>query len=420
MNKLLEDEDSADEEFWNQDAFAEEEDDGQYESESEQEDVFDDDFDDDESSSDSEEVVVARERRKPALKAPERKAPAAPREKNPAAPRAPRGLDSSLAESFQGDASTWDGGLRKSSRSGVKEILARSEAAREAAKSRPAPKRNPNAEPPRQLTQAEILAEAAVTEVANLRDLERLLNIEEAVKKKAERVKKVYAGPSVRVRSKKVDGVERTTLETRMGAKLPAPLGAPRPETPETARCAITGDVARYRDPRTGLPYRDAAAFAEIRRRERAGADGSEGDDEGDDRVVDAMDDAEQGPGPEASGPGPGSGPGPVRENAAGVFGTAATTTPTATLPSFVSAASGAAAAAAAASAAATHFPGAAIAGGFPGVAVGGAVGVAVGAPAGGRGQGRGRGSGRGRGRPPGPASRDAKKAKKLVSLNDL
>ena len=388
MNKLLEDEDSADEEFWNQDAFAEEEDDGQYESESEQADVFDADFDDDESSSDSEEVVVARERRKPALKAPERKTPAAPREKKSAAPRAPRGLDSSLAGSFQGDASTWDGGLRKSSRSGVKEVIAQSEAAREAAKARPAPKRNPNAEPPRQLTQAEILAEAAVTEVANLQDLERLLNIEEAVKKKAERVKKTYSGPSVRVRSKKVDGVERTTLETRMGATLPAPLGAPRPETPETARCAITGDVARYRDPRTGLAYRDAAAFAEIRRRERIGADGSEGDDEGDDGGVDEMDD-DAGPGT-GTGAGPGAGLGPGGHLAGGVAVAAMT-------PSFVSAASGAAAAA--------------IATGFPGVAVGDAV------PAGGLGRGRGRGSGRGRGRPPGPAS---KKAKKFVSLNDL
>ena len=36
MNKLLEDEDSADEEFWNQDAFAEEEGDDAYESESEE------------------------------------------------------------------------------------------------------------------------------------------------------------------------------------------------------------------------------------------------------------------------------------------------------------------------------------------------------------------------------------------------
>ena len=73
MNKLLEDEDSADEEFWGQDAFAEEEGDVVYESESEKEDVFDDDFNDDESSSDDEEVHVARERTKKALKAPERK-----------------------------------------------------------------------------------------------------------------------------------------------------------------------------------------------------------------------------------------------------------------------------------------------------------------------------------------------------------
>ena len=40
MHALLEDEDSADEEFWNQDAFAEEEGDDAYESESEEQDVF--------------------------------------------------------------------------------------------------------------------------------------------------------------------------------------------------------------------------------------------------------------------------------------------------------------------------------------------------------------------------------------------
>ena len=97
MNKLLEDEDSADEEFWGQDAFAEESGDEEYSSESEEADVFDKDFDDDESSSDSEEVVVAKERRKPALKAPERKAPPAPRAAATAtkerAKKPPRGLD---------------------------------------------------------------------------------------------------------------------------------------------------------------------------------------------------------------------------------------------------------------------------------------------------------------------------------------
>ena len=136
MNKLLEDEDSADEEFWNQDAFAEEENDEKYESESEEADVFDADFDDDESSSDSEEVAVARERRRPALKAPERKAPPVSR----AAQRAkavkpdPADLGGDLAFAFAGE-------KRTSKRSGVQAILRRSEEAREAAKAKPGPRR---------------------------------------------------------------------------------------------------------------------------------------------------------------------------------------------------------------------------------------------------------------------------------------
>ena len=174
MNKLLEDEDSADEEFWNQDAFAEEEDDAKYESESEEADVFDADFDDDESSSDSEEVAVAKERRKPALKAPERKAaPAQPR-----APRAPRPAvkpdptDPSRGFAEAADADGDFGGKRTSKRSGVRAILKRSEEAREAARAKPASRRPANAEPPRQLTQAEILAEAAARRPPTLVDEE--------------------------------------------------------------------------------------------------------------------------------------------------------------------------------------------------------------------------------------------------------
>ena len=45
MTRMLEDEDSADEEFWNQDAFKEEHEDSEYESEEEVADVFDKDFD---------------------------------------------------------------------------------------------------------------------------------------------------------------------------------------------------------------------------------------------------------------------------------------------------------------------------------------------------------------------------------------
>ena len=274
MNKLLEDEDSADEEFWNQDAFAEEEDGEKYESESEEADVFDDDFNDDESSSDSEEVAVAKERRRPALKAPERKAA-------PAQPRAPRAKavktdpSAGLAEAGFYGGDFGGGATRASKRSGVRAILKRSEEAREAAKAKPSPRRPTNVEPPRQLTQAEILADAAATEIANLADLERLLSAEAAVMKKAERAKKSANpfAPAVRVKSYKDanTGEAKMRVELRHGAPMPPPLNAPRPTTPETPRCVVSGGKAKYRDPASGLPFRDAAAFRELRRRRDAG-----------------------------------------------------------------------------------------------------------------------------------------------------
>ena len=320
MNKLLEDEDSADEEFWNQDAFAEEEDDAKYESESEEADVFDDDFDDDESSSDSEEVAVAKERRKPALKAPERKAapaqPRAPRAPRPAVKPDPMDPSRGFAEAaLDGDF----GGKRTSKRSGVRAILKRSEEAREAARAKPAPRRPANAEPPRQLTQAEILAEAAATEIANLADLERLLSAEAATLKKAERVvKKDGFAPAVRARSykDKNSGVCVVRVELRNGAPMPAPLNEPRPRTPETPRCVVSGAAAKYRDPATGLPFRDAAAFRELRRRRDAGERYVGGNDTKD---TEDTEEPEIGAGGVAASAGPGGFPGtPVEAPALG------------------------------------------------------------------------------------------------------
>ena len=298
MNKLLEDEDSADEEFWNQDAFAEEEGDGVYESESEKEDVFDSDFDEDESSSDDEEVHVARERTKKTLKAPERK-PVKPEGGAGAVPRKPKAPRVKPDPALFGipmedsEAVTWEDGVRKSSRAIVKDIRSKSEAAREAAARRPAPKRDPNQGVYKPMTQAEILAEAALTEVRNLADLEHLLNIEEATKKKAERVKKTHTHPCLRVRSVAVDAADdgdtagggsresRTTIELRFGATTPPPLGAAAPRAPRPATCAVTGKPARYRDPLTGQGYHDVAAFKELRRRrETGGEDDGLGEDE--------------------------------------------------------------------------------------------------------------------------------------------
>ena len=58
----------------------------------------------------------------------------------------------------------------------------------------------------KQLTQDELLAEAARTEIENLKDLEVMVALEEATKKKATAKKAKYSGPMVRFHSRKVDG----------------------------------------------------------------------------------------------------------------------------------------------------------------------------------------------------------------------
>ena len=74
-----------------------------------------------------------------------------------------------------------------------------------------------------------------------------------------------------------------TTMELRFGARVPPPLGAKPPKTPPTASCVITGKPAKYRDPLTGQPYANAAAFKELRRRRRRLEEGQGGGDDDDD-----------------------------------------------------------------------------------------------------------------------------------------
>ena len=285
---------------------------------------------------------MARERRKPALKAPER-ARARPARRNPRR-RAPRGLDSSLAGSFQGDASTWTAAFVNPRAAASRRSSRNPRRRAEAAKARPAPKRNPNAEPPRQLTQAEILAEAAVTEVANLQDLERLLNIEEAVKKKAERVKKTCGGPSVRHHH---PGGRRRANDAGDAHGRDTPRAARRAKTRNPGDGAVrhrSGGVAEIQRSPHGARATETPPPRRVCRRERIGADGSEGDDEGDDGEESTRWTMTRDWGRSGGGSGGGSGSGGARRGRVAV----ATTT-----RSFVSAASGAAAAAIAAG-----FPG--------------------------------------------------------------
>lgn len=59
----------------------------------------------------------------------------------------------------------------------------------------------------RPLTQDELLAEAARTELDNLRDLEQMVALEEATRKKAMYKRSKYSGPMIRFHSKRIQDV---------------------------------------------------------------------------------------------------------------------------------------------------------------------------------------------------------------------
>ncbi|RYR17204.1 hypothetical protein Ahy_B03g061981 isoform A [Arachis hypogaea] len=115
----------------------------------------------------------------------------------------------------------------------------------------------------KRMTQEEMLLEAAQTEIMNLRNLERVLAREEEVKRKAIVHKTVYNGPQIRYISK--DGY--TYLEFIKGSSFHSDIATTPVQYPEQPLCAITGLPAKYRDPKTGLPYATKEAFKEIRQR---------------------------------------------------------------------------------------------------------------------------------------------------------
>ena len=236
MTRMLEDEDSADEEFWNQDAFKEEQNDEAYESEEEVADVFDADFDEEESDEDEEEEVeVEKERRKKAMKAPERRTTLATKKK-----RKEKMMMMMLGSDERGKKEGNDGEekkeattatamtttetvaipreLRLSSRASAKEIREKSEQLRREREARPQITR-PKVEyvvP----TMEEMIKEAKITERKNLIELEYLLHLEEEQKKKNQMMdrKKRYDGPAIRQRSLKGDVPGKIVYELIRGA----------------------------------------------------------------------------------------------------------------------------------------------------------------------------------------------------------
>ncbi|KAL3520940.1 hypothetical protein ACH5RR_019089 [Cinchona calisaya] len=269
MIKLLDGEIEEDEVFWNQDALKEEEHDVEYEEEAEVADVFDSDFDEDEPEPDEEVENEPDDRTRPrrrlifpgkTISKSKKKKKVQKLEKVPQEERTPEQSTPSEHHDAPEDVEV-ERTIRKSTRTSVIVKQAERDAIRAALQAtiRPIKKKKEGEE--KRMTQEEMLLEAAQTEIMNLRNLERVLAREEEVKKRAVVHKAVYTGPQIRYLSRNGSSF----LEYMNGASFESELSTETPPYTEKAVCAVTGLPAKYRDPKTGLPYATKEAFKIIR-----------------------------------------------------------------------------------------------------------------------------------------------------------
>ncbi|KAG2699154.1 hypothetical protein I3760_07G179500 [Carya illinoinensis] len=271
MTKLLDDEVEEDELFWNQEALKEEENDINYEAEPEVADEFDSDFDEDEPEPDEEVDNDAddRTRKKKRLIFPGKPVPKKKKKKKDLSKLEAGTKDekptqkSASPEHHDVPDDNGERTVRKSTRTSVIVRQAERDAIRAALQATMKPIKRKKEGEEKRMTQEEMLLEAAQTEIMNLRNLERVLAREEEVKKRAIVHKAVYSGPQIRYYSK--DG--SSYLEFSKGLSFQSEISTLSVPYPEKAVCAVTGLPARYRDPKTGLPYATKEAFKIIRER---------------------------------------------------------------------------------------------------------------------------------------------------------
>lgn len=272
MNKLLDEENEEDEAFWNQDALKEEENDDNYEEEQEIADEFDSDFDEDEPEPDEEgeNEVDERVRTKKRLIFPGKPLTKKKKKKKilsklDSPDKDVKSNEQSILPENHDVPNDMEGEriIRKSTRTAVVVRQAERDAIRAALQATMKPIKRKKEGEEKRMTQEEMLLEAAQTEIMNLRNLERVLAREEEVKKRAIVHKAVYTGPQLRYLSK--DGY--SYLEFSKGVSFQSELSTTSVPYPERAVCAVTGLPAKYRDPKTGLPYATKEAFKIIRER---------------------------------------------------------------------------------------------------------------------------------------------------------
>ncbi|XXG76928.1 hypothetical protein AAC387_Pa08g1187 [Persea americana] len=274
MTKLLDEEVEEDEQFWNQDALKEEEIDDNYEEEAEVADEFDSDFDedepepDDEVENDADDRVQVKKRLifpgKPVTKKKKNKKVLSKLEKILKDDKPLNIKESNVAE-HQGNTDDLEGErtVRKSTRTLVIVRQAERDAIKAALQASMKPIKRKKEGEEKRMTQEEMLSEAAQTEIMNLRNLERMLAREEEVKKRAVVHKEVYSGPQIRYTYKN----DKSFLEFSKGLSFQSEICTTPVSYPENAVCTVTGLPAKYRDPKTGLPYATKEAFRIIRER---------------------------------------------------------------------------------------------------------------------------------------------------------
>ncbi|KAF5735417.1 Sequence-specific DNA binding transcription factors DNA binding DNA binding isoform 1 [Tripterygium wilfordii] len=273
MNKLLDEEIEQDEVFWNQEALKEEENDDNYEEEPEVADEFDSDFDEDEPDPDEGGENEAEERTekkkrlippgRPSTKKKKKKKVLSGLEKSSKDEKSsPQSTDTPEHQDAPGSAEV-ERTIRKSTRTAVIVRQAERDAIRAALQATAKPIKRKKEGEEKRMTQEEMLLEAAQTEIMNLRNLERVLAREEEVKKRAIVHKAVYSDPQIHYISK--NGC--TYIEFSKGASFESEISTAPIPYKEKAVCAVTGMPAKYRDPKTGLPYASKEAFRVIRER---------------------------------------------------------------------------------------------------------------------------------------------------------
>mmetsp|Transcript_15440 Transcript_15440/g.43754 ORF Transcript_15440/g.43754 Transcript_15440/m.43754 type:complete len:283 (+) Transcript_15440:92-940(+) len=258
MSGLIGEEAEADNEYWNQSFFQEEEEDNEFEDEEKLEDVEDSDSDvqsEDDNGEEAEEKAVAadtRKRKKNVYSDPKRKSasqPSVKRARTTSTSKKPRTPLPKYAMSV---------------RTSTKKLSEITEAAR-IQKERLAEKRRKDRQrrtPARkEWTQEELLEEAKKTEVENLASLEELKKWEEEKKKKRRQRVKQSTGPQIRVRHT----AKEKTISFPEG-HFPDDLFGKAPPQEKQHQCPTSGKPAKYFDPVSKTWYADVDSFRTVRR----------------------------------------------------------------------------------------------------------------------------------------------------------